>query len=93
MNKEVDLTNKVVLDLDKYMELVTENKLLKQKEVNRDDKYNSLLKYLFSECEIQKSGERKYLAYDSYNNHLANYLKQIEPEMYAEQLERNEEED
>ena len=40
--KEIDLTNKVVLDLDKYIELREELTKLRMAYTTRDDKYYDL---------------------------------------------------
>ena len=85
---KINLTNKVVLDLDKYIELLDEKKDLKNEIEKYKDKYENIIKYLFSECEVKKyvSG-KKYLAYDKYDNHLTDYLKEIEPEKYQKKID------
>lgn len=89
----VDLNNKVVLNVQDYVEIINnQNKLEFEAEMS-EKKYKNLVKYLLSECEVKKyTNDEKYLKYDSYNNHLGEYLKQIEPEMYAEKLEDGEKE-
>ena len=89
--KEIDLTNKVVLDLDKYIELKEELALLRMEKVNKEDKYNNLIKYLISSCSIEEySNGKKYLKYDNYHNHLGDYIKEIEPDLYLLKLENDE---
>ena len=88
--KEIDLTNKVVLDLDKYIELREELTKLRMAYTTRDDKYYDLLKYLISECEVKTyTSGKKYLEYEKYNNHLADYIKELEPELYQQKLEED----
>lgn len=85
---EIDLTNKVVLEVDSYIELKEKIKDLENEVKVEKNKYSSLLNYLFSECEVKKylSGEY-YLDYDSYNNHLVDYLKEISPEIYERKIQ------
>lgn len=90
-NKEINLTNKVVLEVEDYINLRDEINNLKNQLKNSEDKYNNVVNYLFSECNVKEyvSG-KKFLDYDSYNNHLGEYLKKIEPELYEEELKREE---
>lgn len=88
MIKEVDLTNKVILDIDKYIEIKEEKKDILNEMIRYQDRYFNLIKYLISECTVSKyTNGKKYLEYDKYNNHLAEYIKEIEPELYNEKLE------
>jgi hypothetical protein len=90
-NKEIDLTNKVVINVNEYIDNLNEINNLKNEVKEYKNKYENIINYLLSECEINKyvSG-KKYLNYDSYNNHLADYLKKIEPELYEKELKREE---
>ena len=83
-----DLSGKVILTLDEFIEINDELKFLRQERVSEENKYSNLIKYLFSECNVKKyaSGKR-YLEYDAYNNHLADYLKEIEPDKYDEKID------
>lgn len=88
---KVNLTNKVVLDLDKYVELLDEKNDLKKEIEKYKDKYESIIKYLFSECEVKEyASGKKFLQYDRYNNHLTDYLKEIEPEKYQKKIDEYE---
>ena len=91
-NQVVDLTNKIILKLDDYILLKETQVELEKTCLEKEKQYQNLLNYLFSECEIAKytNGE-KYLKYDNYNNHLGQYLKEIEPELYKEKLNEREE--
>lgn len=93
-NKEINLTNKVVLDVEDYINQKNEINDLKNKLQNSENKYISLINYLLSECKVKEyySG-KKYLSYDSYNNHFGEYLKKIEPELYEKELLREDLED
>lgn len=94
MNKEIDITNKVILDLDKYIEMREEKKALQLQNIAYEERYEKLIKYLLSECTLRKySSGRRDLEFDSYNNHLTDYLKQIEPELYEEVLNQRIEEE
>jgi len=87
----VDLNNKVVLDVKDYVEILHNQNKLEFEVEKSEEKYKNLIKYLFSECEIETySNGEKYLKYDSYNNHLSDYLKEIEPERYKKRLEEGE---
>lgn len=82
----MDLTNKVILDVEDYVKLITELAILKE---NKDRKYNELIKYLFSECNVKKySNGKHYIDYDGYNNHLGDYLEEIEPEKYQQKIDK-----
>lgn len=88
-NKEIDLTNKVVLNVNDYIDLLSEIVNLKNEAKNNKEKYDNIVKYLFSECKVREyASGRKYLDYDSYNNHLGDYLKKIETELYEQELKR-----
>ena len=90
-NKEVDLTNKVVLNVKEYIDNLNEINNLKNEVKEYKNKYENIINYLLSECKIAKySSGKKYLDYDSYNNHLADYLEKIEPELYEKELKREE---
>lgn len=90
-NKEIDLTNKVVLNVKEYIDNLTEINNLKNEVKEYKNKYENIIKYLLSECEINTYvGGKKYLNYDSYNNHLGNYLEKNEPELYEKELKREE---
>lgn len=93
-NKEIDLTNKVVLNVKEYIDNLTEINNLKNEVKEYKNKYENIIKYLLSGCEIDKyAGGKKYLSYDTYNNHLGDYLEKIEPELYKKELKREELED
>lgn len=90
-NKEIDLTNKVVLNVQEYIDNLNEINNLKNEVKEYKNKYENIIKYLLSECIIANySTGKKYLDYDSYNNHLTEYLKKIEPELYEKELKREE---
>lgn len=90
-NKEIDLTNKVVLNVKEYIDNLTEINNLKNEVKEYKNKYENIINYLLSECKIAKyTSGKKYLDYDSYNNHLADYLEKIEPELYEKELKREE---
>lgn len=93
-NKEIDLTNKVVLNVKEYIDNLTEINNLKNEIKEYKNKYENIINYLLSECEIKEyvSG-KKFLQYDSYNNHLTEYIKKKEPELYEKELKREELED
>ena len=83
-----DITNKVVLSLDEFLKINDELKLLRQKNIDKDSKYDALINYLLSECElVNYTNTEKGLQYDRYDNHLAEYLMKIEPDRYEEHLE------
>lgn len=90
-NKEINLTNKVVLEVEDYINLRAEINNLKNQLQNSENKYNNLVNYLLSECKVKEyvSG-KKFLEYDSYNNHLGDYLEKIEPELYKKELKKEE---
>lgn len=90
-NKKIDLTNKVVLNVKEYIDNLNEINNLKNEVKEYKNKYENIINYLLSECKIAEyvSG-KKYLDYDSYNNHLADYLEKIEPELYEKELNREE---
>lgn len=90
-NKEIDLTNKVVLNVKEYIDNLNEINNLKNEVKEYKNKYENIINYLLSECTIAKyTSGKKYLDYDSYNNHLADYLEKIEPELYEKELKREE---
>lgn len=93
-NVGVDLTNKAVIDLADYTGLKVEIQRLKDEVEKEKTKYNEVINYLLSECEVKKynTGE-KFLRYDTYHNHIAEWLKINEPELYKERLEQGEIED
>ena len=84
--KEIDLTNKVILDV----EIIN----LKNNVEIEKKKYENLIIYLFSACRKRKYTSGKvYLEYNSYHNDLGIYLEKIEPEMYKAALESREEDE
>lgn len=90
-NKEIDLTNKVVLNVKEYIDNLTEINNLKNEVKEYKNKYENIINYLLSECKISEyTNGKKYLEYDFYNNHLTDYLKKIEPELYEKELNREE---
>lgn len=90
-NKEIDLTNKVVLNVREYIDNLNEINNLRNEVKEYKNKYENIINYLLSECKISKyTSGKKYLDYDSYNNHLADYLEKIEPELYEKELKREE---
>lgn len=90
-NKEIDLTNKVVLNVREYIDNLNEINNLRNEVKEYKNKYENIINYLLSECKIAKyASGKKYLDYDSYNNHLADYLEKIEPELYEKELKREE---
>ncbi len=92
--KEIDLTNKVILDVDAYLKLKEEIINLKNNVEIEKKKYENLIIYLFSACRKRKYTSGKvYLEYNSYHNDLGIYLEKIEPEMYKAALESREEDE
>ncbi len=87
----VDLNNKVVLNVDDYINLLKINNNLENEKEQFKEKYINLVKYLVSECDVKKyTSGKKYLDYDTYNNHLGDYLKAIEPEAYQQKINESE---
>ncbi len=92
--KEIDLTNKVILDIDAYLKLKEEIINLKNNVEIEKKKYENLIIYLLSACRKRKyTSGKAYLEYNSYHNDLGIYLEKIEPEMYKAALESREEDE
>lgn len=81
---EFDLAGKVVMDLEKYLNIHDELLLLKE---SKDKKYDDLVRLLFANCELVKYTNGKAgLEYDSYREKIIEYLKEKEPEKYEKRL-------
>lgn len=81
---EFDLAGKVVMDLEKYLEMHDELLLLKE---NKDKKYDNLICLLFANCELAKyTNGKSGLKYDGYRDKVIEYLKNKESEKYEKRL-------
>lgn len=91
---KLENTTKIVIDLELYDALRDEIKDKQQDLMEITLKYDNVIKYLLSECEVKKYNDgEKYLKYDYYHNHIGEWLKLNEPELYKERLEQGENED
>lgn len=90
----VDLTNKAVIDLADYTDLKVEIQRLQDEVEKEKTKYNEVINYLISECEVkQYNNGEYYLKYDYYHNHIGEYLTTREPYLVERYIKKHKEKD